>query len=325
MGRSEEALRVAEELLTDIELRRLAPTDVVLKAGRVARLVGHDELTAFLALEQSGYAGQKQVAAWVTLAGRWIDDKQEKYYSASLATIYAQCESSRLALQTMQGGVSFSGEWANVSSGRHYTAVNNSKSELARYSGICQQVTASVYQLVTTIYHELLFSSLQAGLFAETQRLVDGTLAEASGTALAKIERVSDRLRDADPESISQALTTCRRLIDSCANHVCPPQEGATLTVDGQPLKAGALAVLNRLQFFAQQTGASKSRRDRLRRSLSDIYSRCSAGTHADVDAGEARFVFLQTYITLGELLSLSQGKQLEHSSADARPDELDR
>jgi hypothetical protein len=42
-----------------------------------------------------------------------------------------------------------------------------------------------------------------------------------------------------------------------------------------------------------------KNRRDRLRRTLADLYERCSAGTHVEVTLGEARFIFLQTYIPL--------------------------
>ncbi|MFF1401026.1 hypothetical protein ACFVZD_45855 [Streptomyces sp. NPDC058287] len=36
------------------------------------------------------------------------------------------------------------------------------------------------------------------------------------------------------------------------------------------------------------------------------LYARCSAGTHAEVTIDEARFIFLQTYIVLGEILTLS-------------------
>ncbi|MFI6007164.1 hypothetical protein ACIA98_43880 [Streptomyces sp. NPDC051366] len=39
---------------------------------------------------------------------------------------------------------------------------------------------------------------------------------------------------------------------------------------------------------------------------MSDLYARCSAGTHSEVTIDEARFVFLQTYIALGEILILS-------------------
>ncbi|CDR07999.1 hypothetical protein [Streptomyces iranensis] len=120
-------------------------------------------------------------------------------------------------------------------------------------------------------------------------------MAAASGTALEKIERISDRLRDGDPESVSQALTTCRRLIDSSADYVFPARDELYKIGDEVGLKVGPQQVLNRLQAHTHACVASKSRRDRLRRTLSDLYARCSAGTHAEVTIDEARFIFLQT------------------------------
>ncbi len=55
VNRQQEALRVAEEVLTDIELERLKASEVVLKASRVARLVGHADLETFLGYERNGY------------------------------------------------------------------------------------------------------------------------------------------------------------------------------------------------------------------------------------------------------------------------------
>lgn len=72
----------------------------------------------------------------------------------------------------------------------------------------------------------------------------------------------------------------------------------ATLSVNAQN-------VLNRLQAYTHASGIAKSRRDRLCRTLSDLYERCSAGAHAEVTIDEARFVFLQTYVVLGEILML--------------------
>lgn len=106
-------------------------------------------------------------------------------------------------------------------------------------------------------------------LFADTQELIDGSLAAASGTALDKIERVSDRLRDGDPESVSQALTTCCRLIDSCADYVFPARDEPYAIGAEATLKVGPQQVLNRLQAHTHACGTSKSRRDRLRRTLS--------------------------------------------------------
>ncbi|MFJ4917689.1 hypothetical protein [Streptomyces sp. NPDC088726] len=194
--------------MTDIELKRLKASEVVLKASRLARLVGHTELTEFLGFERNGYPTDGSARAWVGRAGRWAD-KEEKFYTSSIAKMEANAESNQRAIDALQGGGNYSGEMALIASSNHDGRIVNLSKALSIANGVCGQVVATVYDMVTEIYHELLFSALQASLFADTQELIDGSLAAASGTALDKIERVSDRLRDGDPESVSQALTTC--------------------------------------------------------------------------------------------------------------------
>ena len=303
MNRQQEALRVAEELLTEIESKRLKASEVVLKASRLARLVGHDDLTTFLGYERNGYPTDGTATDWIGRAGRWSGD-EDKFYPGPISKIEANLDAANQAVTAMQGGGNYSGDYITIAAREHDKRIASHAHLAGIMSAICGQVVATVYDMVAEIYHELLFSELQATLFADTQAKVDASLAAASGSALDKIERVSDRLRDGDPESVSQALTTCRRLIDSCADFVFPAQNDPYQMGDEATLNVGQQNVLNRLQAFTHVHGVQKSRRDRLRRTLSDLYGRCSAGTHAEVTVEEARFVFLHTYVTLGELLT---------------------
>ncbi|MBK9726449.1 MAG: hypothetical protein IPO89_15830 [Actinomycetales bacterium] len=307
MGRHEEALRVAEELLTDVEQQRLKASEVVLKASRLARLVGHDDLTTFLGYERSGYPTDGSATAWIGRAGRWSESDEGKFYPAAIAKIEAKLAGAKESITALRGGGNYSGDYIAIAAREHDQLIGTQAMAAGVFSGICGQVVATVYDMVAEIYHELLFSELQASLFAETQMRVDGSLAEASGSALDKIEKVSERLRDGDPESISQALTTCRRLIDSCADHVFPPEAEAYEIGDGVTLSVGQQNVLNRMQAYTHRAGATKARRDRLRLTVRELYSRCSAGTHAQVTLDEARFIFLQTYVVLGEILTLTK------------------
>lgn len=304
MTRQDEALRVAEEILADIELKRLKPSEIVLKASRVARLTGHEELSAFLSCERNGYAGSE--SEWIARAGRRVTEDDSKFYPQSIAKVEASLEAAQEAIKAMQGGGNYSGDYVTIASREHDARIASQAKAVGVWSGIAGQVVATIYEMLAETYHELLFSELQASLFADIQGRVDGSLAEASGSALQKIESVSDRLRDGDPESVSQALTTCRRLIDSCADHVFPAQEEPYAIGAEATLSVGQQNVLNRLQAYTHQCGIPKGRRDRLRRTIADLYSRCSAGTHADVTVDEARFVFLHTYIAMGEVLTLT-------------------
>jgi hypothetical protein len=49
----------------------------------------------------------------------------------------------------------------------------------------------------------------------------------------------------------------------------------------------------------------SSNRRDRLNKNLGALYDRVSAGVHADVTIDEAQALVLNTYLLLGEIVSL--------------------
>jgi hypothetical protein len=222
-GPTGEALRIAEGLLLDIELRRLKASEIVLKASGLARPVGRDDLSSFLSFEREGYRGDGSDREWIQRTGRKTDD--DKFFSAPLSKIEASLDAAEAALKTLQGGGNYSGDYASVAAREHDQKIAGYVKFMATNGGICKQVVATVYSMVAELYHELLFSDLQVTLFTSAQEQIDGTLAEASGSALDKIERVADRLRDGDPESVSQGLTTCRRLIDTCtAPHRVPDQ-----------------------------------------------------------------------------------------------------
>lgn len=304
MDKQKEALKIAADLLEDIELHRLNAPEVVLKATRVARLTNQDELLEFLDLERSGYASDPVNWYWVKRTGRESKDKEGHYYPHSVIEVEAQLESARSSIQALSSGGNYSGDYIAIAAREHDDRIAAQARFAAILSTISGQVVSIVYDMVLDIYHELLFSQLQASLFSETQTKVDGLLSAASGTALAKIDSISDRLREGHTESVSQAMTACRRLIDSCADALFPGQAEPYLMGETQ-LSVTNQNVLNRLQAYMHSLGIPSGRRDRLRKTLKELYSRSSAGTHADISIDEARFVFLQTYVVLGEVLTL--------------------
>ncbi|MFB6672985.1 hypothetical protein ACFCWG_11425 [Streptomyces sp. NPDC056390] len=146
--------------MPDIELKRLKACEVVLKASRIARLVGHTELTEFLGFEPNGYPTDGSARAWIGRAGCWADREKNTFYTHSIAKVESQVESGRQAIDAMRGGGNYSGEKALLASRGHAERILHSSATLGTWTGICGQVVATVYDMVTEIYHELLFSEL---------------------------------------------------------------------------------------------------------------------------------------------------------------------
>ena len=303
MNRQQEALALAEEVMTDVELSRGSVDKHVLKAMRLARLIGDEEAQRWLGYEIEGVPSTAEGRSWMTRTKRWINSREGRGYWGSAVEQEAKragAEAARAALT----GVSLSGDALIPVMRDHSAAIAGYTSQAIELSKILAAVDARVYRYVSDVYSELQFSEIQASLFEESQTAVDATFAAMAGSSLKKIESINERLGANEEEAISQAMSTCRRLIDAVADHVFPALD-EPYDLNGQELNVKQSAVLNRINAYLHTSGVTGGRADRLRRSLKDLYARVSTGVHADVDGHEARYLFLVTYMTLGEVLTL--------------------
>lgn len=303
MSRQQEALALAEEVMTDVELSQGSVPKHALKAMRLARLMGDEEAQRWLIYEIEGVPGTARGKEWMSKTRRWTNRDEGRGYWGPAGELEARQVGNEAARATL-AGVSLSGDGLIPVMRDHRAVIADYTSEAIAMGKILGAVDSHVYRYATDVYFELKFSEIQASLFAESQTAVDATFAAMAGSALKKIESINERLGANEDEAISQAMTTCRRLIDAVANHVFPAQD-EPYDLNGQELNVKHSATLNRINAYIHTSGVTGGRADRLRRSLSDIYGRVSKGAHDDVDGHEARYLFLATYVALGEVLTL--------------------
>jgi len=303
-SKSQHVLELSRELLDDIELSRLQAEQLLLKASRLARLAGSDEIRAWLRFEMSGYNSSDPIALkYMGVTGRWTDYEKKEGYYGPLAQQEATITAYTAQLASMRTP-DVAGEWANLA----ITNITNSMSAISkavsRLSGIRSKVLGRLHTFASEVFYEKQFETLAESIFERWQNGVDVLLAEHCGPVLEKIPSVMSRLSEGDPESVSQALTTCRRIIDSFADSIYPPSE-ETIELGGNQISLGPGKSQNRINAFVALRTTSSTRRQRIRQNLSHLYERVSTGVHADVTAEEAHSLFLNTYLLLGEVLQL--------------------
>lgn len=300
-SRSEHVLTLARELLDDLELGRLDAEHLLLKCSRLARWVASEEIQQWISFEMTGYSSSHKISLkYVGLTGRWIDYEKKTAWWGPLAQQEAAIEAEKIKLSLMRIPDTDSiGAIRTVQSAMSACSIT-----LNRLSGIRSRVLARLHSFVASIYYEKQFESLAESIFERYKSDVDSLIAEHCGDVLQKIPSVMERLADGDAESISQALTTCRRIIDSFADSVFPPRSG-TYEIEGNQISLDAGKHQNRLNAFVADRVSSASRRQKVRQNLTNLYGRASGGVHSDVSVDEARALFLNTYLFLGELLHL--------------------
>lgn len=322
---SKHRLELARDLLDDIELSRLPPEQLLLKASRLARISEDIEAREWLNFELVGYANSEKGRKYMDKMWRWTN-KDLGYghwmpFAALNGTIAAmQIQAQQLQVPNVQLSVSSANphEFVTGMAGSNLggisgpanavlTRLNGLTSSITELTGIRSRVLAHIHSFASRTFYSLAFSGAAESIFQLYQTSIDDLLRNAAPDVLEKIPSISERLAIGDGEAISQALNSCRRMIKAFADSVYPPNE-TPVVVDGRQYEVGGDKVLNRIQLFLQDKCTSESRRDRLNKGLRRIHEKLSAGSKTDLIPGEARALFLGTYLFLGEILDASKG-----------------
>jgi hypothetical protein len=304
LSKTDQITALALEVLEDAEMSRTSVEALVLKASRLARLVGDEETIAWLRCERFGYSNDNEIAiTWVGHTHRWVDpaDTNKGAYWGPIAQQETLVESLTHKLDVIKN------YRPSDESGHFWMQQQQAESvghQISAVKRIISVVRALVQQFATSIYHEKLFSHQAEAIFAQYQDKVDALLVATAKTAFDRLPQAFERLATEDAEAISHALTTCRRVVDSFADAVFASR-AEPVTIGKQEIEVGAKQVRNRLRAYMYERIGQSSRYERLNKSLGSLYDRISAGVHNDIDVGEARALVLQTYLFLGELLSL--------------------
>lgn len=180
-------------------------------------------------------------------------------------------------------------------------------------SGIRQRV----YNLLTKIEHQLETGEVNADIFASYRADVDRSLGDIAPDVLAQFVSVYRRIKENDPEARSQALSSCRRILNAIADLVYPAQSEPYIGTDGKPRRVDAANYINRLWAFVAESGKRNPSRDVLRAQIGDVEKRFDAlqalsskGTHARVSIPELNQCAIQTYLVAGDILRLYEQNQ---------------
>jgi hypothetical protein len=316
-SKSDHILALARDLLDDIELGRLTTEQLLLKVSRLARLTESEEIREWLTYELYGYPASGDVFdKYMKLTGRWVKKEGKRGHIQSLAGIESFIKTSTLELQVMRiPDLSISSANPNQIGMplAPMTVVNKVIANcnqlhllINKMTQIHSKVLSLLHKFVCSVYYERVFSGMVQSVFERYKAVVDSKLVGRCGDVLEKFPAVYARLAEDDPEAVSQALATCRRIIDSFADSVFPSSD-KTIDSDGNTLKLGEQQVLNRINAYIMERVSSSSRRAKLRQSLGNLYGRTSSGVHAEVSQEEARSLLLNVYLVLGEIISLPE------------------
>lgn len=329
MNKIEKALEACEKVIDGIEDSTITTESALLQCSKIARLTNDEENLIWLQYEYGGYPknndGRVISDAWniAYKKGRGYQKDGKLYIFTELAS---ELEEKITAQQKAVGnfttnGASVSGELALLAMDRLTTNVHRSTITMVADVAIAQKRLASLkaqyYEYALKKHIELNFGNVATDVFARYREQVDLAFSELSKETLLKLQAIEGKINSGNPEMYSQALTTCRRLFESTAvelfskhfpdykDKVYKTKSGAEIDVSGNHYKNKLSAVIEKLEDKSMKKTLVGSNVLYLLDWIDNLSNLQCEGVHSDITKEDAERCILQTYMCLGDVLTL--------------------
>ena len=329
LNKIEKALEACEKVIDGIEDSTITTESALLQCSKIARLTNDEENLIWLQYEYGGYPknndGRVISDAWniAYKKGRGYQKDGKLYIFTELAS---ELEEKITAQQKAVGnfttnGASVSGELALLAMDRLTTNVHRSTITMVADVAIAQKRLASLkaqyYEYALKKHIELNFGNVATDVFARYREQVDLAFSELSKETLLKLQAIEGKINSGNPEMYSQALTTCRRLYESTAvelfskhfpdykDKVYKTKSGAEIDVSGNQYKNKLSAVIEKLEDKSMKKTLVGSNVIYLLDWIDNLSNLQCEGVHSDITKEDAERCILQTYMCLGDVLTL--------------------
>ncbi|MCF5736433.1 hypothetical protein GIV17_19850 [Pseudomonas syringae] len=152
-------------------------------------------------------------------------------------------------------------------------------------------------------------------MFERIQHKVDKSVAELIPQAVKKLTSVYDNLLSQNTEDWSNAVHSCRRILQDVADVLYPPRASKIINPGPRQreIKLGADNYINRLVAYVEENSASErfeeivgSHMKYLGERLDSIFQAAQKGSHDVITSqDEADRYVIYTYLVIGDILKL--------------------
>jgi hypothetical protein len=329
---------VAADLLDELETDAAPISQSLMRAKRLARLLRDEDAQAWLTLETNGYPDGFDLAS-LGSCGRYAVEggrvtSEGKYYAQSLPRIESELRASESALPIPSSGPPLkvddyvqAGATAQVLRGVEQQA-ENARTRYTNWSSLNASMRAAIHAYATDASLALELGDAAESIFEAARRDVDVFVRAHAPRAAQHLLAISERMRESDGESLSSAMSSCRRLLAAVADAVFPPRTEEFVDRAGNKRKVGPEEYKNRLLAFAEQSVGSDGTRailstdlEHLAARLDAVYEKACKGIHTDVTLDEARLAVIGTYIFLAEIARVAAPLTPNTKAQDIAPE----
>jgi len=329
-----EALDLSETILDNIESGESSLSGVALKAKRLAYILNDTNYQKILDYEINGYPTtpdgiSNEVWECAVIANRTYQEKDTKTgevktfaYRESIETLEGDLQIKCSKLEKMPVPDYTSPIGLSVCETSHVVVQESFLQN--RIDELHQRLSARkqfIHSYVSQKYVELKFSSLAGDAFSRIQESVNSSIGSLISTGNQKFSSIHKNLESDNPEDWSNAVHSCRRILQELADAVFPPQnEPRCKIINGKEkrIKLGPDEYKNRLICFVEYNSKSERFKELVGSHLNFLIDRLESvieaankGSHTTIiKREEADRYVVYTYMIVGDIISLWKENQ---------------
>lgn len=317
LGSVSDSLVLSERLLEDLEMGTSTLTSIALKASRLARLMGNIDIHEIMLCEVNGYPerdNKKTPESW-RLAG--IAQRTYKAAEGGVEKTFGDFETIEQLESDIEGVKARMSTLAGINLTQAEQRLRIKIRDLGKRR-------AYIHNFVANVYFELKFSAVASDVFERTRVKVDRRVGQLIPQAVKKFTAVYDNLLSKNDEDWSNAVHSCRRILQDAADVLYPARENKVITSGKKPIevKLGVDNYINRLVAYAEENSDSArfkaivgSHIKYLGERLDSIFQAAQKGSHNVITSqDEADRYVIYTYLIIGDIL------ELKHEVAEEAP-----
>jgi DNA uptake protein ComE-like DNA-binding protein len=317
----EETLKLLKEALGELEAQKGSVFSGVQKLLRAAQIIGAEDVSMWceLQLDKKDYTSLFKEfidALAVSIRSKSkkteerLDEAKEKLKEVGLEfNQQFSLDDINFMLDGPGGGLASIGFIEEQYADLVRMKINNNgtfyKTNLSRR---INYVRTTAHSKAIALFNKLAFSETPRTAFDYLREEVDDKLLDLNPELAEKLMVAFKSINSDNPEEWSQALTTCRRLIEGIADELFPPTQLTQEINNGR--KLGQAQYINRLWAFMDKAIESESNRklakthiDFLGNYLENIHKLTNKGVHSTLAKLEAVKTVFHTYLMLADIL----------------------
>ncbi|MGD0533841.1 MAG: hypothetical protein ABR999_00160 [Methanoregula sp.] len=308
MSPTEEATILAKNILDDLEINDLPISKILMKTTRLARLMNDSEAQLWLMCLRTGYPDDFDPK---------LLRKYKKYYLKTW-TITENVHNTTIVftlpvLEFFINNHTWEKHFASILDDAEGTVavMKLSHNLIRRY----EEEKMLIHNYVTEVFLSLSIGEIVENIFQDSRATVDLFVQENCSTETKqKLLAIDERLKENSPESYSQALLSCRRILESIADSIFPAQEKQFTSSNGRQRDVNQNNYINRILAFIEQNSKHKTNSSLISSNLEHMAARLDAlnnesqkGVHDEVTKEEARLTIIQMYLIIAEIARIKR------------------